>query len=134
MPPVTHRTLHFSDEDTSLAPQNWLASDKGISSRVSVSDMRPTNPLSLRIFSSIQEVTDPHKISVSSLFFLNFVSHMPLSFPAKSLSVPAIQEISSNKIITFPVVVRVASAESALFQLSYFIGGKSKARPSNSPK
>lgn len=67
IPPVTERTLKISYAEIFFG-QNFLQSDRGNSFNVNVNEMRPTKPVLLKIFFSIQADAEPHITNISWSF------------------------------------------------------------------
>src|SRR3990172_13266569 len=102
----------------SLGRQKALQTFKGSSSKTRSIVTLPTNPVLLRIFSSIQEEIDPHKIRINCGFLLKYISHEFLSFPKNSESLLPIQEISSNTMRVRPCPVCFERCQNILPQSS----------------
>ena len=71
------------------------------SSRTKSKEIRPTNPVLCKIFSSIQLDTDPQMIIIRFGFSEKCRSQAVLSFPRKSWSSDPIHEISSKTMTIF---------------------------------
>src|SRR3990167_4371544 len=90
---------------------------------------RPKNPVLVKIFFSIQEDMEPHKINISWLFLLNSRSQAFLNFPKNVGSCIPIQEISSNNRITSPCWHSFANTVNKSAQSSPFNPGNEKYPP-----
>src|SRR5262249_54567291 len=97
---------------------------KGNSSRVNVNEIRPTNPVLDKMFFSIHDEAEPHKIKMSCEFFLKWESQAFFNLPKKSESQDPIQQISSNSNMILPFLILYASNQNKSFQSFALILGK----------
>src|SRR5580658_577156 len=64
-PPVTERTLSFSEAATFFPLQNMLQAGSASGGRCRFQEQRPAKPVLFRMFACIQEETDPQRTRIS---------------------------------------------------------------------